>query len=103
MEHLGPHSWSGIQALENCLGLGKDFPSEENLSNALSRIGHTHLSLDKTSKKIRILKPGVLLDLGGIAKGYTADRMLETIQGFGIKRCLIDAGRRFSQWTSPKR
>ena len=70
----------------------KRFPSKENLSNALSRIGHTHLSLDKTSKKIRILKPGVLLDLGGIAKGYTADRMLETIQGFGIKRCLIDAG-----------
>ena len=33
----------------------KRFPSEENLSNALSRIGHTHLSLDKTSKKIRIL------------------------------------------------
>ena len=57
----------------------KRFPSKENLSNALSRIGHTHLSLDKTSKKIRILKPGVLLDLGN-CQGYTADRSLRQFE-----------------------
>ena len=69
----------------------KRFPSEENLSNALSRIGHTHLSLDKTNKNTH-LKTRSFVRSWGIAKGFTADRMLETIQGFGIKRCLIDAG-----------
>ena len=37
-------------------------------------------------------KPGIILDLGGIAKGYATDRMLVILNKFGINRCIIDAG-----------
>ena len=33
-----------------------------------------------------------MLDLGGIAKGYTADMMLKSLNESGVERCLIDAG-----------
>ena len=32
------------------------------------------------------------MDLGGIAKGYTADRMMLILKNMGFDRCLIDAG-----------
>ena len=34
----------------------------------------------------------MILDMGGIAKGYAADRMLSAMRANGITRCLIDAG-----------
>ena len=36
--------------------------------------------------------PGMVLDLGGIAKGFAADKMLETLKRKGLGRCLINAG-----------
>ena len=37
-------------------------------------------------------KPGMELDLGGIAKGYASAQALETLESFGISSALIDAG-----------
>tara|TARA_B100000902_G_scaffold105977_1_gene107935 strand:- start:309 stop:794 length:486 start_codon:yes stop_codon:yes gene_type:complete len=34
----------------------------------------------------------MVLDLGGIAKGYAADMMLQTLRKKGLERCMIDAG-----------
>ena len=34
----------------------------------------------------------MVLDLGGVAKGYIADRMLEVLKDYGFSRSLIDAG-----------
>jgi thiamine biosynthesis lipoprotein len=37
-------------------------------------------------------RPGTRLDLGGIAKGYAADRLLAELSALGIDRALVDAG-----------
>ena len=34
----------------------------------------------------------MVLDLGGVAKGYIADRMLEVLKDYGFSRSLVDAG-----------
>ena len=41
--------------------------------------------------KIGLLKP-LLIDLGGIAKGFAVDRAVDTLQNFGIKSGLVNAG-----------
>ena len=70
----------------------KMLPSEEKLEHAKKRVGHEKLILDFENKQGKLLISGMVLDLGGIAKGYTADRMLEVLKANKITRVLIDAG-----------
>jgi thiamine biosynthesis lipoprotein len=58
----------------------------------MDRVGSQYLILSNQQKEATILKPGIILDLGGIAKGYTADRMMLILKNMGLERCLIDAG-----------
>ena len=50
------------------------------------------MGLSQDDRSGTLKTPGMVLDLGGIAKGYAADRMVETLKGKGLSRCLIDAG-----------
>ena len=67
-------------------------PPEIKLSSALNRIGYRKMGLSQDDRSGTLKTPGMVLDLGGIAKGYAADRMVETLKGKGLSRCLIDAG-----------
>ena len=68
------------------------FVHKEKLEHAKKRVGHEKLILDFENKQGKLLISGMVLDLGGIAKGYTADRMLEILKSNKITRVLIDAG-----------
>ena len=70
----------------------KSLPTENKIQIAMNRVGCQHLLLNKSQKKATLLKPGIILDLGGIAKGYTADCMMLLLKKRGFDRCLIDAG-----------
>ena len=58
----------------------------------MSMTGYKHLKLFPKTREARLTLEGIELDLGGIAKGYTADRMLKTLRGHGLSRCIVDAG-----------
>src|SRR5262245_62008842 len=45
-------------------------PDAQELADAKSRVGYQKLELNVRDKTVRLLTPGMLLDLGGIAKGY---------------------------------
>jgi thiamine biosynthesis lipoprotein len=68
------------------------FPEKSKLANALARSGAKNLKLDETQQSGQLLAPNMVLDLGGVAKGYIADRMLEILQVYGFYRSLVDAG-----------
>jgi FAD:protein FMN transferase len=70
----------------------KKMPAEEKLSAARSRVGYQDLHLYAKDRTGTLQAPDMVLDLGGIAKGYAADRMLKTLRKRGLNRCLIDAG-----------
>jgi thiamine biosynthesis lipoprotein len=67
-------------------------------TNQISKIKNQKLEDIIGYKKIRIkddsifLKPGMAIDLGGIAVGYAVDRAREILKSEGIKDGLIDAG-----------
>ena len=67
-------------------------PSESRLSEALAATGHAHLETDTERKRARLTQPGMRLDLGGIAKGYAVDQVLETLVTHGISCALVDGG-----------
>ena len=70
----------------------KTLPNSNVLLNAHKRVGHEKLILDYEKKEAQLLENAMVLDLGGIAKGYAADQMLKTLKRFGVSRVLIDAG-----------
>ncbi len=69
----------------------KEMPSPDRLADARARVGYRLVELDEATQHVRLLKPNVRLDLGGIAMGYAVDEALATLRGRGITHALIDA------------
>jgi len=68
----------------------KRLPDDAALAEALERTGFEKLELD--GRRVRLLVPGMKLDLGGIAKGYAADRALAVLRAAGLEHALVAAG-----------
>jgi thiamine biosynthesis lipoprotein len=62
----------------------------DRLQKALSSIGWQHLQIRNNT--LTLTQPGLLLDFGGVAKGYAADQMLATLKKNGFPIALVQAG-----------
>ena len=71
---------------------GGRIPGEEELADLRQRVGYRHVVLDPQAKTIRFDRPGVELDLGGIAKGYAVDRAVAVLGSGGVAAALVSAG-----------
>jgi thiamine biosynthesis lipoprotein len=67
-------------------------PDEKQIAAALPAVNYRHVLLDRATTTVRFSQPGVRIDLGGIAKGYSVDRGIAILQKAGIKHALISAG-----------
>jgi len=67
-------------------------PDPEKLRAARASVGWRHFTLDPESRSITLHRENMAFDLGGVAKGYAADLMLETLAAAGISQALITAG-----------
>jgi len=67
-------------------------PTDQELAKFEEQVGYENIRLDKENQTVELTKPGMQLDLGGIAKGYAAEEALEVLKSYGIERALIDAG-----------
>ncbi len=70
----------------------KQLPTAEALTTARTAVGFEFVDLDADLSTVRLTKPNMRLDLGGIAKGYAADQALAELKANGVSRALIDAG-----------
>lgn len=66
-------------------------PSENELVEVKSSIGYNKIELDESTKSVKIPK-GTSLDLGGIAKGYIADRAADVLKEQGVTSALLNFG-----------
>lgn len=69
-----------------------ELPSPEELRSALALVGHGHLVVDPAARTARLSRPGMRLDLGGIAKGYAADEALRVLRRYGLDSALVTLG-----------
>ena len=69
----------------------KEFPEADRLESARKKVGYQNLVLNEKNRSARLLRFGMRLDLGAIAKGYAADEALKVLRSFGIKRALVAA------------
>jgi len=64
-------------------------PDRGRLEEARALVGSDKLVLDPAPRTVRLLKPGMKLDAGGIAKGYAAQTALDVLKAAGIKQALV--------------
>ena len=64
-------------------------PDREALQTLLESVGMEHVHLSGGSAR---LDPGTMIDLGGIAKGYTADRVAEIFREHAVPRGKVELG-----------
>ncbi|MBI3650148.1 MAG: FAD:protein FMN transferase [Acidobacteria bacterium] len=69
-----------------------ELPDQAHLAHALSVTGYQKLHLDAKTQTAWLEAEGMLLDVGGIAKGYAADAALRVLQQQGIRSALVAAG-----------
>src|SRR5262249_17359059 len=69
--------------------LGRKLPDPRRLAEARQRVGPDKLVLDPAAQTVRLLKPGMKLDVGGIAKGYAAQAALDVLKQAGVDRALV--------------
>lgn len=69
-----------------------ELPRPEQIEAARGRVGNVKLLLDVKSQTVRLTTPQMLLDLGGIAKGYACDQALAALRQNGVTRALVDGG-----------
>jgi thiamine biosynthesis lipoprotein len=67
-------------------------PTDATLAAAKNASGHQHLVCDPQNKTLTLTKPGMRLDLGGIAKGQAADAMLAVFIKYDLRSTSITAG-----------
>jgi FAD:protein FMN transferase len=67
-------------------------PRPSELERARELTGWRGLAIDAAASAVRLTRPGMRIDLGGIAKGYILQRARDTLAAHGITHALVEAG-----------
>jgi len=70
----------------------KDFPGDDELNSIMEFKGMDLVEINEDKNTVFIKKKGLILDLGGIAKGYMIDRAVQALKKNNIDSALINAG-----------
>lgn len=64
-------------------------PDPEKLAEARALVGADKMILDPAARTVHLTKPGMKLDVGGIAKGYAAQAAIDVLRAHGATRALV--------------
>jgi thiamine biosynthesis lipoprotein len=67
-------------------------PDPAAIESARKRVGWRHLEVDPSASTVRLARPDMRLDLGGIAKGYILQEALHVLRSTGVTRALVESG-----------
>ena len=67
-------------------------PSPEQLAEARALVGGQWVELDEARQTVRLLRPGMRLNLGSIGKGFAVDRAAEHLLAAGVSDFLVHGG-----------
>jgi thiamine biosynthesis lipoprotein len=76
-------------------GIGTDkarVPSTTEIESAKALINYKDVIVDDTNMTVMLKRKGMLIDLGGIAKGFVADEVGKVLEDNGVKHAIINLG-----------
>lgn len=76
-------------------GIGTEWaavPSQEDIDVAKNLINYKDVVIDEANSTIFLKNPGMIIDLGAIAKGYAADEVVRLLKDKGVKSAIVNLG-----------
>jgi len=70
----------------------RTFPEPHTIEQILPSVNYRRIKVARRIPRVALRQAGMQLDLGGIAKGYAADKMADILRAAGYTRFLVDAG-----------
>lgn len=67
-------------------------PTQQEIEKTKNLIGWNFIKLEKETRKVMLAKPGVQIDLGGVAKGYAVQELIGLLKSWGVKSGLVNFG-----------
>ncbi len=67
-------------------------PAKEEIDAKLSLVGYKNLEIDKNKSTVFLKSKDMMIDLGGIAKGYATDEVVKILKQNDINHALVDIG-----------
>ncbi|MCR1935188.1 FAD:protein FMN transferase [Clostridium tepidum] len=84
-----------VEPLVSLWGIGTDkarIPSKDEISNALSLINYKDVVINEKESTIMLKRKGQAIDLGAIAKGYTADELKKVLLNYNVSSAFLNLG-----------
>ena len=67
-------------------------PTKEEVADAQARVGMEYVVLDAAEFRVGLRKAGVIIDLGGIGKGFALDKAALVLKEWGVNAALLRSG-----------
>lgn len=67
-------------------------PSQEEIDQALKLVDYHDVKLNHQKQTVYLERAGMQLDLGGIAKGFIADKVVEVLKKHDVNTAIVDLG-----------
>ncbi|WXR62590.1 FAD:protein FMN transferase [Peptostreptococcaceae bacterium AGR-M142] len=67
-------------------------PSKDEIEEALKYVDYKDIKIKENSNMVKLDEENMIIDLGGIAKGYASDKIKNYLESKNIKRAIINLG-----------
>lgn len=67
-------------------------PSAAQIASRLPLVAAENIQIDRSARTVRLAQEGMRLDVGGVAKGFAADRAAAVLRARGISQALVTTG-----------
>lgn len=81
-----------IGMLWNITGENSQVPSQESILQKLPLVDYKKVQLNEADLTVFLKAEGMMIDLGGIAKGYAGDEIARILKEHSVKNALINLG-----------
>lgn len=71
---------------------GDHVPPQAEIDKAKAMTNYKDVIVDDKAKTVKLAKEGMVLDMGGIGKGYAADRIADYLKEQGLDSAMINLG-----------
>lgn len=71
---------------------GEKVPDQAAIDQARSLTNYKDVIVDEAAKTVMLAREGMVLDMGGIGKGYAADRIADYLKAQGLDSAMINLG-----------
>ncbi|APQ97464.1 FAD:protein FMN transferase [Clostridium botulinum] len=84
-----------VEPLVSLWGIGTDkarIPSKDEINNALKLINYKDVIINEKESTVMLKRKGQAIDLGAIAKGYTADELKKVLLNYNVSSAFLSLG-----------